>query len=310
MKNEDFYKILGIPENATADEIKRAYRELAKKYHPDKHKGNKNAEERFKNISEAHAVLSNVQKRQQYDQLRKYGAFNGRGPGYGNMNFEDLGSMFGGARARGQSKGGSSFDGFGDIFSQLFGGGGQGQGGGFSQRPSRGRDIESQNTVPFDVAAMGGKQVVSFSLGGKIQKISLTIPACSDDGKIIRLRGQGEPGTSGGQAGDLLLTLRVAKHPMFTRQGLDIYSTVSINVFQAILGTKVRVTTLDAGTVELKIAPGAQQGKLLKLKGLGVETAQSNGDHYVKVNLIVPEHLSQSAKKKLIEVTKSEKLDI
>ena len=122
MDNKDFYRILGVPENASAEEIKRAYRELAKKYHPDKHKGNKGAEERFKDISEAHAVLGNAQKRRQYDQMRKFGAFNSSGSGRGNINFEDFGSMFGGARARGQSKGGFAFDGFGDIFSQFFGG--------------------------------------------------------------------------------------------------------------------------------------------------------------------------------------------
>lgn len=310
MSNKDFYKVLDVSENSSEADIKRSYRDLAKKYHPDKHKGDKVAEERFKDISEAYAVLSNPKKRQQYDHLRKYGAFNGGGPNSGNMNFDDLGSMFSGARTRGQSKGGFSFDGFGDIFSQFFSGAGPGQQAGFSQQPTKGRDIGSQIIVPFDIAAKGGKQVVSFVKGGKTQKLSIKIPAGSDDGKIIRLRGQGEAGVRGGQSGDLLLTLQISKHPMFTRKGLDIYSNLNINVFQAILGTKTRIATLDSGTVELKITPGTQQGKLLKLKGLGVKTDAANGDFYAKINIVIPEKLSDSAKKKLVELAKNENIDL
>ena len=309
MNNKDFYKILGVSEVATSDDIKKAYRELAKKYHPDKHKGDKSAEEKFKDISEANAVLGNPQKRKQYDQMRKLGAFGGGyGGGNPNVHFDDLSSMFGGARPRSQSKGGFSFDGFGDIFNQFFGNSAQGQG--YSQQRSRGQDVTAEITVPFDVAARGGKQIIAFSKGGRTQKLSVKIPAGSDDGKNIRLRGQGEPSINGGAAGDVLLTIRVAKHPQFTREGLDIYSVASLNIFQAALGCKVRVQTLDSGIVELKIPAGTQPEKLFKLKGLGVQTGEKKGDHFVRVNLTVPKDLSSSAKKTLKELVNKEKFDL
>ena len=310
MENKDYYKILGVSENATIDEIKKAYRELAKKYHPDRHKGDKKAEERFKEISEAHAVLSDPKKRQQYDQMRKFGAQFGGGSGSYDFNFEDLSSMFSG-RGRSRSKGGFSFEsfGFGDLFSQIFGGGSQTSARGFSQTPIRGSDIMAEIMVPFDVAARGGEQVVTINRGGRTQKLSVKIPPASDEGKKIRLRGQGEPGVAGGPPGDLLLTIHVAKHPIFERKGLDIYSTVGINFAQAALGSKVRVQTFDKGTVELKIPAGTQNGKLLKLKGLGLSARGKTGDHYVKIQVMVPEYLSSRAKELLKEFAKEAGMD-
>lgn len=310
MTNKDYYKILGVSENASSAEIKKAYRELAKKYHPDAHPNDKKAEERFKEISEAHGVLGDSKKRKQYDQMRKMGVFNG-GRDYSNINFEDLSSMFGNARARGHSKGGFSFDnfGFGDIFSQIFSGGGGTAGRGFSNAPAKGRDISAEITVPFEMALNGGKQIVTLSQGGKLKKLSVKIPAGIDDGKKIKLKGQGEPGIYGGPAGDILLTIKTGKHPLFERKGLDIHSTISINMVQAALGSKVRVQTFNKGTVELKIPAGTQNDKLFKLKGLGADVGGKKGDHYVKVKVVIPSHLSAKAKELLKQFANEMKLE-
>ncbi|NIA29531.1 MAG: DnaJ domain-containing protein [Actinobacteria bacterium] len=308
MTNKDYYKILGVSENASSADIKKAYRELAKKYHPDTHPNDKKAEERFKEISEAHGVLGDSKKRKQYDQMRKMGVFKG-GRDYSNINFEDLSSMFGNARARGHSKGGFSFDSFGDIFSQIFSGGRDAAGHGFSNVPAKGRDISAEITIPFEVALNGGKQIVTLSQGGKLKKLSVKIPAGIDDGKKIKLKGQGEPGIYGGPAGDILLTIKTGKHPLFERKGLDIHSTISINMVQAALGSQVRVQTFNKGTVELKIPAGTQNDKLFKLKGLGANVSDKKGDHYVKIRVAIPNHLSAKAKELLKKFADEMKLD-
>ena len=182
MPKNDFYDILGVSEKASNQEIKNAYRELAKKYHPDRHKGDKQAEERFKQISEAYSVLSDQKKRNQYDQMRRFGVGGNYSGNSQNFNFEDLGSFFQGG-FKGQRGGG--FGGFGDIFSQIFGGE---QRSGFSQSRQKGQDVTAELTISFDMAITGGKQI--FQIGSK--KISVNIPAGSEDGKKIRLRGQGQ----------------------------------------------------------------------------------------------------------------------
>ena len=303
---KDYYKILGVSENASSAEIKKAYRELAKKYHPDTHPNDKKAEERFKEISEAHGVLGNSKKRKQYEQMRKMGVFGG-GRDYSNVNFEDLSSMFGNARARTHSKGGFSFDSFGDIFSQMFSGGAAGHG--FSNAQAKGRDIRAEITVPFEVALNGGKQIVMPSQGGKLKKLSVKIPAGIDDGKKIKLKRQGEPSIYGGPAGDILLTIKTAKHPLFERKGLDIHSSISINIVQAALGSKVRVQTFNKGTVELKIPAGTQNDKLFKLKGLGANVGDKKGDHFIKVQVVILNHLSAKAKELLKQFADEMKLE-
>lgn len=289
MTNKDYYQILGVSENASDQDIKKAYRELAKKYHPDKHKGDAQAEERFKEISEAYGVLNNPQKRAQYDQMRKYGAFGGdfsSSGGYQNINFDDLGSMFSGG-FRGKRSAG--FGGFGDLFSDLFGGGRESD---FSPRQQKGGDLSAELTVPFDVAISGGKQTIRVNS----KRLSVNIPEGVEDGKRIRLKGQGQPGLGGGPAGDLIVTIHVAPHPNFRRKGADLYSTLSINMVQAALGDKVRVSTYNKGAVDVKIPPGTQPGKTLKLTGLGIQANGKQGDHYVEIHLTIPQSLSPKAK--------------
>ena len=286
MKNKNYYDILGVSENASDQEIKRAYRDLAKKYHPDKHKGDKRAENRFKEISEAYAVLSNAEKRKQYDNMRRFGG-NFDFSGQPNIDVEDLGSFFKGSFKGRRTAG---FGGFGDIFSEFFGGRT-----GYSPQPQKGQDVAAELTVPFDVAINGGKQIITING----QRLSVKIPAGTEDGKKIRLRGQGKPGVAGGAAGDLIVTIHVAPHPLFTRKGADIYSTVPINMVQAALGSKVRIQTYDKGMVDLKIPAGTQHGKLFKLKGMGINANGRQGDHYVEVQVTIPKNLSGKAKEAL-----------
>lgn len=287
MAEKNYYDILGVPENADEETIKKAYRELAKKYHPDRHRGDKAAEEKFKDIAEAYSVLSDPQKRAQYDQMRRFGG------GFGShfdIHFEDLGSIFN--RAAGGRKA-SGFGGFGDLFSEFFGGRAD-----FGRSSaSMGEDITAEITVPFDVAALGGTQVISVD--GK--QISVRIPPAVEDGKKIILRGQGRRGF-GGVAGDLILTVRVAPHPYFTRSGLDLYSKADVDMVTAALGGKVRVKTYQGGEVDLKIPAGTQPGKKFKLKGFGLEKDGVKGDHYVEVNVVIPTHLSPKAKSLLMQL--------
>lgn len=302
---DDLYKILGVSENASQEDIKKAYRELAKKYHPDKYPNNQEYEEKFKKISEAYSVLSNKEKRAKYDQMRRFGGFGQSGAGgygqqrgydYGGFDFDDLGSIFGG-RSRSGSRS------FGDIFEDLFGGGT----GGFTGRSSaKGQDVTAELTVPFDVAIQGGKQ--TFTVDSR--RLSVNIPAGSNDGKKIRLRGQGYPGSGGGPAGDLILTIRVAPHPVFQRKGNDLYTTAKINVVQAMLGAKVQVQTYDRGNVMLKVPEGTQHGKLLKLKDMGPNINGQRGDLFVTIELEIPRSLNNKAKEKLKEFAKQANIEI
>jgi len=304
--DKDYYKILGVSESASAEEIKLAYRELAKKYHPDARANDKAAEEQFKHISEAYSVLKDAKKRQQYDQMRRYGAF---GPGYSSgqhINFEDISSIFG----RKSASRDFSFDTFGDVFGQFFNDGESG-----SYR-NRGQDLEAEVTIPFELAITGGKY--SFTLNPKEasafnrvreHKISVTLPAGIEDGKKICLKNQGEPGYNKGEPGDLILTVHIQTHPVFERQGVDIYCKTNINVIQAILGSKIKVNTIRGGKVELKIPAGTQNGKLFKLNGLGVTIHGKTGDQYVKVNITIPDHLDEKSKNSLIRFAREAGLE-
>lgn len=280
MSTKNYYDILGVPESADEQTIKRAYRELAKKYHPDKHRGDKIAEEKFKDISEAYGVLGDPQKKSQYDQMRRFGgSFNGN---FQNIHFDDLSSIFGRA-SRGRRT--TGFGGLGDLFSEFFSGRDD------SDNAALGEDIAAEITVPFDTAIHGGSRMIYVD--GK--QISVKIPPMIDEGKKIRLRGQGRRGF-GGAAGDLIITVHVDPHPLFKRVDLDVYSTAPVSFVTAALGGKVRVPTFQRGEVELKIPAGTQPGKKFKLKGMGLEKDGRQGDHYVEIAVTIPEHLSVRAK--------------
>jgi molecular chaperone DnaJ len=347
---KDFYQVLGVPDTATQDEIKKAYRRLAKKHHPDANPNNAQAAERFKEISEAHSVLSDADKRKQYDTMRKYGAFAGAGAPGGRRGAGGSGGGFPGGGFSTENVDFGDLGGLGDIFSSIFGRG---------RREERGGDtLETVVEVPFRVAMLGGKisvtipvtepcptchgsggapgatftncpecngrGTISFGQGGfavnrpcpqcrgrgKIpsqpcptcraagqvrteRRVQITVPPGVEDGTRMRLRGQGGPAQQPGEpAGDLIVTFQVQPDRFFRRDGLDLVSEVPINVAQAVLGTRIRVRTIDGKKVVLRIPPGTQPGRRFRIKGQGVERNGRRGDQLVQVDVTVPENLS------------------
>ena len=340
---KDYYQILGVSETATVDEIKKAFRRLAKQYHPDRNPSNAQAAERFKEINEAQDVLSDPEKRKRYDRLRRYGAYDGaggggRGAGAGpqgpgvDFDLSDLGS----------------FGGLGDLFSSIFGRRGA-EGGG---RADDEDEIETTVAIPFRVAALGGKVpvtlpmaevcptcsgsgaapgatlstcpecrgrgVISFGQGGfavnrpcpvcrgkgrvpsercrtcggsgevRVEKrLMITVPPGTEDGTKLRLRGQGTKGK-----GDVVVVLQVEPARFFRREGLDVVCTVPVNLAPALLGSKIKVKTLDGRRVVLRIPPGTRPGQKFRIAGQGIEKNGRRGDQYVEVHVNIPEHLT------------------
>jgi molecular chaperone DnaJ len=352
---KDYYQILGVAEGATRDEIKKAYRRLAKQHHPDANSNDPQAAERFKEIGEAYAVLSDADKRRQYDQMRKMGPFGGFGfgdraagaPGGAGaeeirFSMDDLGDI----------------GGLGDLFSSFFDRGRRRRGTTRETASRRGRDVEYIVEIEFATAARGGKisitvpmvddcticsgtgnapgtrpktcpecrgtGTITFGQGGfavsrpcpaclgrgqvptepcsacrgtgqirENRQILLTVPAGVDAGSKLRLSGQGEKAAGGGPAGDLIVTFKVKPHHFFRRDGLDVHCTIPINIAQALLGSRVRVRTIDDRKVALRIPPGTQSGTKFRITGQGIEKAGRRGDQYVQVRVEVPEQLSE-----------------
>ncbi|MGI6011005.1 MAG: DnaJ C-terminal domain-containing protein [Ruminococcus sp.] len=298
LKKRDYYEVLGINRNADDTEIKRAYRKLAKKYHPDSNAGNVQAEERFKEVTEAYNVLSDEKKRKLYDQFG-HGAFEEGGPEF-HSGAEGYSGPWGEYQEFHFENGGMD-----DIFEQLFGN--DFHKGGFRRGPfqSRGADLNAEVTVSFDEAAFGGKKVIHLQgqEKGREESLEVNIPAGIEDGKTIRLRGKGMPGTGGARAGDLLLKIRVGNKPGFERKGMDVYTKVSIPFTTAVFGGEVQIQTLY-GPVLCKIKEGTQSGTKIRLKGKGIVSMNNPslyGDQYAAVEIQVPRYLSGEARKKLKE---------
>ena len=366
--SKDFYEILGVSEKADQDEVRKVYRALAKQYHPDLHRGDEAAADRFKEIGEAYSVLSNDKKRKKYDQMRKLGAFNFRGahggpsgggfaggaPGGSGFSFEDLGGL-------------------GDIFSSIFdrgrrAGTREGQSG-----PHRGEDVEYLVEISFRTGVRGGKisisvpiteecvtcsgsgarpgsglrtcaecagaGTVSFGQGGfavnrpcpaclgrgqvpespclscagsgtvrQQCKLQVSVPEGTETGSKLRLSGQGERGRLGGEPGDLILTFQVKPHRFFRQEGSDIHVSVPINVAQAVLGSKIRVKTIDGRHVVLRIPPGTQNGTKFRIRGQGVARKEKRGDQFVEVKVEVPEAVSDEGKERMREFAEASEL--
>jgi molecular chaperone DnaJ len=292
MAEKDYYDILGVKKNATDEELKKAYRNLAKKYHPDRNKGNKEAENKFKEISEAYAVLSDKEKRQQYDRLGRE-AFSGAGGpfGAGGFDFSQFAEQFGratGARGRaGGRRPASGAGGFTDIFSDLFGGGSVN----FETGPERGGDVEAELTIDFRDAVLGA----TMDLRADGQSIKVKIPEGVADGQRIRLRGKGAPGMGGGTAGDLNVLIHVRPHPLFERRGDDIYIDLPVTIGEAVRGAEVEVPTIH-GPVRARIPAGTQAGQTFRISGKGVKKkGGGSGDHYYRVQIAVPKKVSPDA---------------
>jgi len=283
---KDFYKVLGVSKDASESEIKKTYRSLARKFHPDSNPGDASAEARFKEISEAYSVLSDSQQRSEYDQIR---AMQAGGPrftaGGGSGGFEDVfGGMFGGMPRQGQSAD------FGDLFSGLFGGGQ----GGFSgyREPTKGRDVVSRVTLDLPTA-IKGTEVSLEGPGGK--KITARVPAGVKDGQKIRIRGKGHPSPDGGKPGDVIITVGVPKHQVFAREGDHLRVEVPITFGEATLGATIEVPTIDGEVVKVKVPAGTPSGKVLRVKGRGVRAGAALGDLLVELQVAVPAHLSKAA---------------
>jgi len=315
----DYYETLGVSKTASEDEIKSAFRKLARKYHPDVAKDKKEAEEKFKQINEAYEVLSDPEKRRKYDQLgenwNQPGGFQpppqwgGRQPG---------GGFYGG----GGENGGVEFEfggtGFSDFFEAFFGGGrGRSAFGGFGQRGTmaeRGSDVEADIMVTLEEALHGSTRQVSLRRAGskKTETYQVKIPRGVREGQRIRLAGQGEAGERGGKSGDLFLRVRLARHPDFSVEGSDLVHEVKIAPWQAVLGDQIIVPTLE-GNARLKLPPGTQGGQRFRLRGRGLPgVSGQRGDLYVVVQITVPKKLSDSEQKlweQLAQLHGSEKSD-
>ena len=285
MPGKDYYDILGVKKTSTEDEIKKAYRTLAKKYHPDKNKGNKDAENKFKEISEAYAVLSDQEKRAQYDRLGSE-AF---GPGgqnpFAGFDFSEF--MGGAARGRrsGSSRTSRPVD-ISDLFGDLFGGGGRG----FEPEQQRGSDVEAEATIDFR-DAIHGTMLELRSPDGDTTKVK--IPEGVSDGQRLRIRGKGQPGI-GGPPGDLHLLVHVPPHPFFERRGDDVHIELPVTIGEAVRGGEIEVPTIH-GPVRARIPAGTQGGQTFRLTGKGVKRKSGSGDHYYKIQIAVPRDLPQDA---------------
>jgi curved DNA-binding protein len=303
----DYYETLGVPKTASDDEIKSAFRKLARKHHPDVAKDKKTAEEKFKQINEAYEVLSDPEKRQKYDQLgsnwNQPGGFQSP-PNWGAQPGQPGGGF---SRYGGGSDGGVEFEfggtGFSDFFEAFFGGG-RGRsafgGAGFGREagPARGSDVEADIMVPLEEALHGAKRTISLRRGGsnKTETYQVKIPRGVHEGQRIRLAGQGEAGAGGGKSGDLFLRVRLARHPDFTVEGNDLIHELKIAPWQAVLGSELKVPTLD-GNVRLKIPAGTQSGQKFRMRERGLPGVSGNrGDLYVLVQINIPKKLTEREK--------------
>lgn len=291
MEYKDYYKVLGVERSATQDQIKKAYRKLAVKYHPDKNPGDKAAEEKFKEISEAYQVLGNEESRKKYDELganwkqyenmgyggQDFQGFDGQGfEGFGSSGFSDFFDMFFGGH------GGGGFD-FGNI---NFGGGGRGR---TRTRAMKGQDLTASLDMTLREAYFGSQRM--FKIGNDTIKISIK-PGVKD-GQTLRVKGKGHPGFNGGENGDLLLQIHIAQDPVYQRDGDDLIRNINIDVYTAILGGKVEIDTMK-GNVNVPIKPQTQNNSMLRLKGLGMPHygKEGNGSLLLKVQLMLPNHFS------------------
>ena len=297
--DKDFYAVLGVSKDVSAADLKKAYRKLARKYHPDSNPGNAAAESKFKEISEANSVLVDAEQRKEYDQMRAMGPgrarFTSGAPGQ-SAGFEDV---FGGMFGQGGQRGGQRSGGFDDIFSGMFGQGGFGQSsGGFrgAGGPTKGRDQTAGTTLDF-LTAINGDTVKLQPAEGK--PISVKIPAGVSDGQKIRLKGKGEQSFDGGPAGDLTLTVTVRRHPVFERDGLNLRVDVPVTFTEATLGATIEVPTLGGEPVKLRVAAGTPSGRVLRVKGRGVSTDKGVGDLLATVQVAVPSHLTMDAREAL-----------
>lgn len=294
----DYYETLGVEKTASAEEIKKAYRKLALKYHPDKNNGDKNAEARFKQISEAYAVLSDKEKRRQYDTYGSNG-FHQRFSQEDIFRGFDLNSIlrqfgfgagsFGTGASFRASQGGNPFE---SIFGNVSGMGCQG--GGCRPQPMKGQDMTYELTITLEDVLQGVEKTISLRRNGKTENVSVKIPKGIESGKRLRLNGKGAPSNSAGPPGDLYLKVNIAQHPHFTREGDDLVHEIRIPFSKACLGTDIEISSLEGKRFKVKVPAGVQQESRLRIKGYGLPTGPigERGDLFVKIAVKIPQTLS------------------
>lgn len=299
MPKRDYYDILGVSRNASADEIRKAHRKLARQYHPDMNKNNASSTEKFKEVQEAYDVLSDAEKKKSYDQFGHAGpqqGFGGPPPG-GHDPYEAFRRAGGAGGQQWRAGPGTTVDdipgGFSSIFEEMFGGGGPKRRGRAHAEPAeKGQDIEHSVQLSFEDAARGTTLPLRMQLGKKTETIEIKIPPGVNDGSRIRIKGKGQPGPAG--PGDLFILCKVAPHPTYRREGLDVLSDVPVSIYDALLGGKINVHTLD-GEVTLTLPPGTGSGAKMRIKGRGIKRAAETGDHFAVIKILVPKDLSPEA---------------
>lgn len=297
----EYYDILGVAKSASAAEIKKAYRKLALKYHPDRNKGEKAAEEKFKQISEAYAVLSDAEKKQQYD---TYGSTNfhqrySQEDIFRNFDLNDILRQFGfgGTNGGHHSTGYGNTMGGGSPFNSFFGQAGMGGGGcgGGCHQAEKGQDMTYQITVTLDEVLSGADRSITLRKNGQPQQVSVKIPKGIEQGKKLRLKGKGGASRNGGPPGDLYLKVEIAQHPVFHREGDDLVVEKFLNFSDACMGGRVEVETLDGKKFSVKVPCGSVNGSRLRIRGYGLPVGPlgERGDLYVKLAVKVPEQLNE-----------------
>lgn len=297
----DYYKVLGVSKSASADDIRKAYRKLARKYHPDFNSDDKKAEDKFKGISEAYAVLSNDEARKKYDQFGHSGSPGFEGFDFSGFNFNDFSGSFSGGGKK-YSSGGIDF---GDILGGIFGGRSQKRGAPFGSPfgsgPQKGQDLKYIMNIQFTEAALGTTTQITLDTGNGKKTLKVRIPPGVDDGQTIRLKGKGGPSPTRGPDGDLLIELKVQPDSRFTRKGYDLYCNKKISIGTAVLGGNIEVPTLSGQSVSISIPPGTQGGQQFRVSDKGIQ--RKNGKHgnlYCTVRLAVPRNIDEESRK-LIE---------
>jgi len=313
---KDYYDTLGVSRTASPEEIQKAYRKLARKYHPDMNPDDAGAKKKFQEVQSAFEVLSDAEKRKRYDQFgsdfESAGASGGprnwryttsTGPQTYPFDINDLGDLFGGGGAT--VEGGGSFADLFKQFGRSRGGGRRAQRGG-----ARGEDLRHELTIPFSTAVLGGEAALSVQRqDGDLETIRVKIPVGIDDGKKIRLRGQGQPGSGDAPAGDILLTIRVSPHPYFRRTGNRLEVRVPVTLAEAAEGAKIDVPTPHGengrpGTIALTVPPNTSSGKRLRIKGHGVRPKdQPAGDLFAEIQIVLPEKLTAEERQQLAEIS-------
>ena len=294
---KDFYKVLGVSKDADEATIKKAYRKLARTWHPDQNKGNPEAEERFKEIGEAYTVLSNPEQRQQYDAIRAMGAGGFRGGagggGASGVNFEDIFGAFGGGNGgnvRFSTSGGGAGINLDDILGAFggFGGGSSRGSSPYQQAPQKGEDLHASTRITLKQSLSG----VNIKLAVSGKPMTVKVPKGIKDGQSVRLRGKGKASINGGSAGDLIVTIHVEEDPVYSREGNDLRMTLPVTFAEAALGANVELPLIDGSTVTVKVPAGSDSGRTLRLKGRGVATKKGTGDLLATISVVVPKDLT------------------